>query len=78
MDNPVTYICIKMHSACFPTDPKNHDYTPQMMRETDPRVFSMMKYTVAFPGFVGMENTRECDYAKNAIDGNPGINCAAM
>jgi len=73
MDNPVTYICINMHSACIPTNFENSDQTPQMIRETDPQQFLMHKYTVAFPGFNGMKKMGECGFAKENIEENPNI-----
>jgi len=39
----------------------------------DPRILIMNKYTVAFPGYVGIENMKECDYAQKMLTENPGI-----
>jgi hypothetical protein len=73
MDNLVTYICINMHSACIPTNFETGNQTPRMIENPDPRIFSMQKYTVAFPGFNGMKKMGECGYARETMERLPNI-----
>lgn len=74
MANPVTYICINMHGSCLPTDSKNSNQSPVMMQIiSEESVFSMEKYTVAFPAYNGMKKMNECRNALYEIIKNPNI-----
>lgn len=74
----MTYVCINMHAGVLTTDPANGNQSPQMIRNPDPTIFSMKKYTVAFPGYEGFEKMKECDYAKHMINETPHITSENM